>query len=561
MVNIAKQLSEGPAYVLRIYSSLAVIALMTFGVLHAIADSDSPIGYLEAAGAVLIFFNMIMLLVTKRVSLAKNIFLSIILLFLILMLITGGTENTGIFWLFTFPVITFFLTGNRQGVVWMAVFFAAMISIWLLAAGQIITIPYDDVTIRQALVVLLVVSIGINAYEHSRQWLVNQTLASRKELRNEKMQAEVIVQHINEGIIATDLKGKITFLNLAAGKLLGWQPADLLGKNLIEAVPMLDLEGNTISQDSRPLHHALKTNMPLATVASYQRKDGTVIPLSVTALPIMVDGKAIGAVVTYRDISEEQSTAHAKSEFVTLASHQLRTPISAIAWLSELLLNGDIGKLSAEQRVHIDGIHRSNQRMADLVNEMLIVSSLDLGTLVVTPEKIDIAKVITEVVKDQKKTFADKKMHITEMYDPKLPQISCDAEMVRLILRHLLSNAIKYTPEGGKVTIQVEQKPREKVLPTSKGSIVITITDNGHGIPSDAIDKVFIKFFRGKNILHTDTDGTGLGLYIVKSILDYVGGRVTFSSHEDKGTAFTVLLPLEGMTKHEPSQPIGDKNV
>jgi len=560
MANVAKQLSEGPAYVLRVYSSLAVIALMIFGVLHVSVNSISPIGYLEVAGAIVIFLNMILLMIVRKVGLAKNIFLFIILLFLVLMVVTGGTENTGIFWLFTFPVITFFLTGNRQGAVWMTVFFTVMVTVWLFALGRVIVIPYNDVTVRQALIAVFIVSVGISAYEHSRQWLVDQTVATRKALRHEKMQAEVIVQYINEGIVATDSKGSITFMNQAAEKLLGWQSSDLLGKRLIDMVPMLDAGGNLVSQDSRPVHTA-KADMPLATIATYRRKDGTTIPLSVTARPVMIDNKVVGGVGTYRDISEEQSTVHAKSEFVTLASHQLRTPISAIAWLSELLLNGDVGKLSAEQREHISSIHHSNQRMADLVSEMLIVSSLDLGTLTVTPQKIDITKVITEVVKDQKSALIGKKIHITEAYDPNLSRISCDAEMIKLILRHLLSNAIKYTPEGGQVTVQIEEKQHEKILTTSKGSMVITVTDSGYGIPSDAIDKVFTKFFRGKNILHADTDGTGLGLYIVKSVLDYVGGRVTFSSREEKGTAFTVLLPLEGMTKHEPSQSIGEKNV
>jgi len=551
-MNSMRQSVKGLPYILRVYSLLAFLTLTVFGCVHIVGDGELTVGYLEITGGVSILLNILALSVTRNVTLAKNVFLLVVLSFLALMLISGGTEGTGIFWFFVFPVITFFLAGKQQGILWMIGFFIVMMGIWLLSLGGVIVeIPYDTIVLRQALLSVLVVTVGISAYEQSREWLVGQNLESRTALRTEKMQAEVILQHIDEGVVATDSKGNVTFMNRAAEKLLGWQASDVLNKKFIDVVPMLDAAGRQVLPDSRPLQRAVKTDASLATIATYRCKDGSTIPVSVMGIPVTIDGKVVGGVGTFRDISEERSMVHAKSEFVTLASHQLRTPISAIAWVSELLLSGDIGKLSGEQRAQIDSIYKSNRRMAELVSEMLTVSSLDLDALPVIPQKIDIASVCADVIKEQKMIYKDKETIIKERYDAALPRISCDNEVTRLILRHLLSNAMKYTPKGGEVTVRIEKKYDEKILPDSRGSIVITVTDNGYGIPENVTNKIFTKFFRAKNIIHKDTDGTGLGLYIVKAVLDYVGGRVTFSSHEESGTTFTVLLPLEGMIKHE----------
>lgn len=543
------QPSEGLLYVVRVYSLLAFLSLTGFGVLHIVADSNFTVGYLEIAGGIVILLNLIVLGFTRNVAVAKNILLLVILSFLALMLTSGGTQGTGIFWFFVFPVTAFFLSGREQGIWWMTGFFVAMLSVWALASKHVFEIPYDSITIRQALISVLVVTIGIYVYQQSRERLAHQGVESRKALRNEKVQAEVILQHIDEGIVTTDSAGSVLFMNRAAEKLLGWHVSDLFGKKFVDVVPMLDQEGAPISPESRPLRQALLTGMPSTTVASYPRKDGGILPVSVASMPVTIDDKVVGGIDTFRDISEEQSVSRTKSEFVTLASHQLRTPISAISWLSELLLNGDAGKLSDEQHEHIDSIYQSNRRMAELVNQMLIVSSLDLNTMPIAPQKLDIAKVAASIVKEQQAAHKAKKMQVTEHYDAALPRVLLDIDVIKLVLRNLVSNAIKYTPKNGQVILRITSSDEEKIRSSSRGSVVISVSDTGFGIPEASASKIFTKFYRAENIRHKDTDGTGLGLYVVKSLLDYVGGSISFASREGKGTTFTVLLPLEGMVK------------
>lgn len=542
---------QGLAYVVRVYSLLALISLATFGLLHIFADGDSTLGYLEITGAGLCLLNFLLLNVTHKVTLARDVLLCVILLFILLMLVSGGTHNTGIFWYYIFPVGAFFLSGKRRGMFWVGALIAGTGALWLLAARHVITLPYDGITIRQLLASLVVVSVGIAAYQGSRELLEQQGRASKTELQNERMRSDVIVQNIGEGIIVTDPEGSVTFMNMAAERLLGWRASDVIGKSFLEVVPMIDASGELVEPQNRPLFHSLRTGLPMSTIATYQTKDGHTIPVSVTGTPIIMNDKVIGAIGTFRDFSEEQNVARAKSEFVTLASHQLRTPLSAVAWVSELLLSGDAGPLSPEQREHIQNIYRSNRRMTDLVGEMLLVASLDLNELPVRLKPVRIAEAAKEVLRDQLTIHKGKQLQIMELYDWSVPPVSCDEDILRLLLSNLLSNAMKYTPNQGKITLTVGVDHQQRLRDGSDGSVVITVHDNGYGIPEEATNKIFSKFFRADNILHRDTDGTGLGLYIVKSLIDYVGGRVTFTSTVGQGTAFTVVLPLEGMRAHK----------
>lgn len=540
-------------YIIRIYSLLGFLSLAVFGVLQFVTEESQLVGVLELAGSFIFLLNVLAMPLTRNVALAKFIFLLTVIAFLIVMLTTGGTNNTGIFWFFVFPVGAFFLVGKKQGMIWMAALCIATGLVWLLSRYNLAHVAYDAITLRQLIVSLLVVSVGIFAYQQSREELQSKSQASERALQSEQVQASVIVQHIDEGIVVVDTEGRVTFMNRAAEKLLGWDSSDLMGKEFVQQVPLIDTAGNTIPPASRPLTLALKTHKPLSTVATYKTKNGHAVPIAVACQPIVVEGENRGVMSAFRDITEEQTIARTKSEFVTLASHQLRTPISAISWLSELLINGDAGKLNAQQREHIQDIYASNRRMASLVNEMLIVSSLELGSMPVRPERTNVTAFTDTIIKEQKSLHKEATPRIATDYQDDLPELSCDPDVLRLLLRNLISNAIKYTPKEGHIGVKLSWTPNVALNANSEGSFVIAINDTGFGIPDDAFDKIFTKFYRAPNILHKDTDGTGLGLYIAKTLLDYVGGNISFTSHEGQGTTFTIMIPLEGMKKHDVS--------
>ncbi len=524
-----------------VYSLLAFATLTLFGTLQILVENNSALGYLEIGGGLSILLAVAGLRLTQNSALIRHLVLLAMLTMIVVMFATGGTGGTGIFWAFIFPVSAFFLTSKKGGIIWMSIMVAIIISFIVLERLNLIVTPYDFVTFRQLLVSLIVVTVGIYVYQQSRESLAIQTQKSDVATREEKIKADIIVDNIDEGVVAVDTAGVIVLASKAASDLLGWAPGELVGKKFVDTVPMIDPNGQIVPATKRPMQRALQQQERSRTDTIYERKDGRHIPVEITSRAIIVDGKMHGAIGTFRDITEETAIDRAKSEFVTLASHQLRTPISAIAWVGELLLHGDGGKLTAEQMDYIQQIYHSNQRMAALVDAMLMVSSLELGSLPVHPKKVDLPKLCREVLAERLAAVPAKKiLHVKENYDPSLPDVSFDPEIVKTIMQNLIANAFKYTQDEGNVTISIMQRGTD---------IVFEVGDNGVGIPTGQQPKIFTKLFRADNIKHKDTDGTGLGLFIVKTITEYVGGSMTFTSVENKGSTFTVTLPASGMVE------------
>jgi signal transduction histidine kinase len=213
-----------------------------------------------------------------------------------------------------------------------------------------------------------------------------------------------------------------------------------------------------------------------------------------------------------------------------------------------MLIEGDAGKVNSEQKEYLDEIYKGNQRMVDLVNALLDVSRIELGTFAVEPQEVDLKELLNIVIKELKNKIKEKKIKLSSKVDNKIKKYFGDPKLLNIIFQNLLSNSVKYTPEGGKVDVSIKKGVEE---------IVITVQDSGMGIPKEQQDKIFSKLFRADNVRETDTEGTGLGLYIIKSIVDQSGGSISFVSAQDKGTTFTVRLPLKGMVKKEGTKRLG----
>ncbi len=534
--NPANASVPGQVYVINAYTLLAFCSLTLFGLLHIFSERNFIVGYLELTGAGVMALNVLGLRLTHNIILARNSFLAGVIVMLVVMLETGGTQGTGVFWFFVFPVAAFFLAGKKQGMWWMMGLFGATGLTVLLAQLSVITIAYTFIEVRQLLASVLVVAVGVYVYQRSRETLQESTRASKRALRAEKVQAETVLAIINEGVLAIDNDGRIIMMNPAAEKMLGWKFTDLASKRFMDTVPMVDAQGQVVKQAGS------------ARALGYRRKDGSSFPAMIVAQSITVGGRVQGTLITFRDVTEERAVERAKTEFVTVGSHQLRTPISAIAWLTELLLD-DAANLTAEQRQHIQQIEQSNERMAALVADMLMVSSLELDNVQIRPEPVDLAELCHKVLAKQlAEHTAHKKLKIAEHYASDLGVVRFDISVCKVILSNLLANAIKYTPSGGSVTVAI--KPADdKIHQGSHSSVLITVSDSGYGIPKAEQSKILTKFFRASNIRNKDTDGTGLGLFIVHTLAEYVGGRMSFESVEGKGTTFSVLLPAETMTK------------
>ncbi|MFA6429185.1 MAG: ATP-binding protein [Patescibacteria group bacterium] len=364
---------------------------------------------------------------------------------------------------------------------------------------------------------------------------------AKQVVQQEQAKDEALLNSIGDGLIAIDDQGLITYINEAAVHLLGETQKQFVGTPFHKAWTVRTEEGTEVPLAQRPVQQALLGNTKvLSSDYIYVRKDGTSFAAATTATPIISHGQTLGVILVIRDISHEKSIDRAKSEFVSLASHQLRTPLSAINWYTEMLLAGDAGPLQPEQTKFLQEINEGNQRMIVLVNSLLNVSRLELGTFTIEPQPTNVIDIAQAVLKELTGQIQIKHLTINTSFSTTLPLLSVDPKLMRMIFENLLSNAVKYTPAEGTVSISVQPQDRD---------LLITVQDNGFGIPEAQQSKIFTKLFRADNVRAKDTEGTGLGLYIVHSILENSGGKIWFTSVENKGTTFFVTIPLTGMQK------------
>ena len=369
--------------------------------------------------------------------------------------------------------------------------------------------------------------------------LEKKVLKRTKDLEHIRSRNEAILTSIGDGLVVVDKEGKINYINKSFEEMLGWKSQEIIGKSMVEVVPREDLHGIEVSFKERILTQVLAGQKFVADLTNpfyYLRKDKSRFPVSSIVAPVILNKKIVGAVEVFRDITKEKGIDKAKTEFVSLASHQLRTPLSTVNWYSEMLLTGDVGAISSEQKIYLEEIYKGNQRMVDLVNTLLDVSRIELGTFDGESKPTNIVALVESVIEEQKLQIDEKKLKLKCVIADHIPLIQVDPKLIRMVIQNLLSNSVKYTPERGKVSILLALD--------DKKNIVIKISDTGYGIPNGQQDKIFTKLFRADNVVGKDTEGTGLGLYIAKSIVDQAGGSLWFESEENKGTTFNLLLPI-----------------
>ena len=337
---------------------------------------------------------------------------------------------------------------------------------------------------------------------------------------------------IEDHLVVTDRNGTIIYINKKVEDITGFKRKSLLGQ---KAGTRINWGGEMGSKFYKKMWSTLLKNKVFSNVIKNKRKNGEMYDAHISIYP--VGNKYFLAIE--KDITHEKELDKMKTDFISLASHQLRTPLSAMKWYLEMLLDGDAGLLSGEQKSFVQNINNSNERMIELVNSLLNISRVESGRLIIDPKNTNIIEVVEDVISDVKPKA--KERGITFMFEgvPSLPLIFSDPKLIRNVYMNLLSNAIKYTPSGGSVTLKISKNTKD---------IINEIIDTGMGIPEKDQAKIFTRFFRAENARGKVTDGNGLGLYLVKSIVEVCGGKIWFESVENKGTKFTFTLPLKGIS-------------
>lgn len=238
--------------------------------------------------------------------------------------------------------------------------------------------------------------------------------------------------------------------------------------------------------------------------------------------------------VSLVDITQEKIVDTAKSEFVALATHQLRTPISAIRWNLELLQKNMKETKTENQSRYLTKIERNTMRMIALINDFLSVSKLEMGTFASNIESINLTEFFTAILDEYAEKITEKNITIKRSDEPEGLVFDSDSRLLHIIVSNLMSNAVKYVESSGEVTLNFR-------LVDNK--VFINIADNGIGVPEEEVGKLFAKFYRASNAQSHQAEGTGLGLYIVKQSVEKLGGKIEVVSGRDKGASFTVVLP------------------
>lgn len=519
-------------FFINIFSLVGFIFVTGLGLQNLFLEKNYYTGIPELLGGIVFLLTLVFLRISHNLRISQAILLSTHGILLLVILATGGIEQTGIFWYFTFPAAAFFLTGKQNGIIWTLLLYCLTTLVLLLGLLGYTNLAYSLVEVRQLFIVLLALCILIYVYQQVVEKTQDQLEESAIELRE-------YVDNMSTFTAKVAPNGKILFANKVARGASGLEDK-LIGANFLTGT-WWSFDPEVKQRVAKAFREAVAGN-----ISEYDEKlqirasnNLLVIIVKLSMIPISKKGKIRYLLIEARDITEEKTLDTAKTEFVTLASHQLRTPISAIAWFTEMLLQGDIGSITPEQKEQLTHIYQSNERMAALVDELLHVSQLETGNFPLKPEAIDLAQTSHSLLIKELQKQSDKQITIQERYDPKLQKVFLDPEVVKIVFQTLFSNALKYTPSKGSVAVTITPSTQDQDI---KG-VLITVADTGYGIPKGAGVKIFSKLFRAENIKTKDTDGTGLGLYVVKSVLALLGGRIWFTSEENKGSSFFVWVP------------------
>ena len=376
--------------------------------------------------------------------------------------------------------------------------------------------------------------------------------AEKEALADARAKDEALLSSIGDGIIATDSDRKIILMNKVAEKLLGWEIDEAIGKLYDDIVLLEDEKGTFVLPENKPLQRAFTqgtTTTTTTTVLYLLSKNKVKFPVAITVSPIILDNKIIGAVEVFRDITKEKEIERSKGEFISIASHQLRTPVSALNWLTEAL-QFNSQNLNPKQQIYVRDLSAQAKRLIELIEDLLDFSRIELKTALQEKHQIDISSFINKFVKEMEPYAASKKHTIILNVKIAGPlTIEINEKSLYNMFQNLVSNAIDYSPENTEVTVNLEK---------GDGFIKASVSNKGPAIPDDEKPRIFERFYRGESVRKMKQEGTGLGLYVVKAVAEELGGKVGFESptvvetlagkEEGKDTTFWFTIPLKAGT-------------
>ncbi len=370
--------------------------------------------------------------------------------------------------------------------------------------------------------------------------------------QHEKAKAELLISDVSEPIAVLDAEGCLTYVNKAVEEVLGCRRDQLLGKSVFEILVIPEDKGNMLNliknvhdrlmiKKKKVMFSSLDSGIDLVCTIS-----GKKLSVMLTLSPIIISEKVVGMIGVLNDITHIVKVDRMKNDFISLASHQLRTPISKMRWMIEMLLDDNSAPISSSQKDLMNKLYDTNQRLIQLVNSLLNISRIESGRIAINPTPVDLVSSVKAILSNHQFMFNEKDQQLSFESD-KIPEINIDFKLVGEVYKNIISNASKYSPKGAKIIIKIYIENQK---------VITEISDNGYGIPAKSQSHLFQKFYRADNTAQIDPDGSGLGLYLAKAIVESSGGKMWFKSVENKGSTFWFSLPLKGSRAKEGSVSI-----
>lgn len=341
-----------------------------------------------------------------------------------------------------------------------------------------------------------------------------------------------VLHHVDRGIFLVDSTGVVRYWNPAAQAITGLEAASIVGRRADDAIPGWE---------------AIGPEVPIAT----QPGPGSLLSKT---LPLEIDGRELwvqisgvefedGVVYAFRNLTEERALDALKSDFIATVSHELRTPLAAIYGCARTLLRPDLELGDGDRARLLEVVAQESERLTRIVGDILLANQIEAGRLRLKDLEFDVAELVRAVVDQMQAALTGKEGIELGLDAPEsLPRVSGDEDKLRQVLLNLIDNAIKYSPDGGRVGIRIEQRD---------SGVRIAVSDEGLGIPHADQQRIFGKFYRVDPQQTRGVGGTGLGLYISRELVRHMGGRVTVTSREGHGSTFVVDLPLLPITHRE----------
>jgi two-component system phosphate regulon sensor histidine kinase PhoR len=344
-----------------------------------------------------------------------------------------------------------------------------------------------------------------------------------------------VLEHVDDGVFLIDEEGAIQHWNPAAEAITGLAAEDVLGRSAVEAIPGWDAMGPMV---------------PVADIPGPGSTEAKTLPLEIEGreLWLSISGVAFhdGVVYAFRNLTEERALEELKGEFVATVSHELRTPLAAIYGSAQTLLRRDVELDQIDKERLLEVIASESERLTRIASDILLANNIDSGRLRLERLRLDVVQLAGEVVEQMRNVFAGRDDVLIELDAcEEAAFVSCDSDKLRQVLINLVDNAVKYSPDGGRVQVRVE--PNEHRLR-------LLVLDEGLGIAHGEQQRIFGKFYRVDPQQSRGVGGTGLGLYISRELVRLMGGQLSVTSRENEGSTFVVELPREQPRKPAKTQ-------